>query len=196
MDNKVEDNVDTIDCSNGVFEDDDYEASTEPPEETQNSQEPVICEALISLMCNYGTSDDEPDEKENTVINKLTSKQNPVDALSNETKNIESSIVNKLETIEDNPNNSDDDGPEEVKIVKTNIEHENAQETLTKNNEKPLPVKKVYPSKNEYKHDYTLKRKIPSTLLQKLLHSEIRQERNIVLQCIRYIKKNNYFDKV
>jgi hypothetical protein len=35
----------------------------------------------------------------------------------------------------------------------------------------------------------------PPTLLQKLLESEIRHERNIILQCVRYIVQNNFFKK-
>lgn len=38
------------------------------------------------------------------------------------------------------------------------------------------------------------KRKV--TLLEKLLENEIRHERNVLLQCVRYVVSNNFFDKV
>lgn len=43
-------------------------------------------------------------------------------------------------------------------------------------------------------HSKVFKRERP-TLLEKLLAKEIRHERNVILQCIRYIVKNNFFEK-
>lgn len=43
-------------------------------------------------------------------------------------------------------------------------------------------------------HSKVFKRDRP-TLLEKLLAKEIRHERNVILQCIHYIVKNNFFDK-
>lgn len=37
-------------------------------------------------------------------------------------------------------------------------------------------------------------RKRRFTLLEKLLEPEIRHERNVILQCVRFVVKNNFFD--
>jgi hypothetical protein len=36
-------------------------------------------------------------------------------------------------------------------------------------------------------------KKVPKTLLEKLNESDVRNDRNTILQCIRYIVKNNFF---
>ncbi|XP_022821149.1 nuclear fragile X mental retardation-interacting protein 1 isoform X2 [Spodoptera litura] len=188
MDDSAEEVPETEENSNELF-DDDYDATIEVPKETSNKN-PVLCGALTSLMCEYGSTDEETEEKENEEINKLVVPDK---------KEVESLNESKIKPIEDPPKvekneSDDDDAPEEVKIEKNNVEHDAAQEITIKNKEKPV-VKSVIPPKNVEKPNYKTKRKVPSTLLQKLLQNEIRQERNIVLQCIRYIKKNNYFEK-
>lgn len=47
--------------------------------------------------------------------------------------------------------------------------------------------------KNEGKFPYDNFKKRPVTLLEKLLESEIRHERNVLLQCVRYVVSNNFF---
>lgn len=187
LDDSTEEVPEAEESNNELF-DDDYDATMEVPKETPN-KEPVLCGALTSLMCEYGSTDEETEEKDDKEVNKLVPDQKEVHSLNE----------SKIKPVEDPPkvekNESDDeDAPEEVKIEKTNVQHDGTQEITTKNKEKPV-VKSVIPPKNIERPNYKTKRKVPSTLLQKLLHNEIRQERNIVLQCIRYIKKHNYFDK-
>lgn len=187
MDHEAADTDEPLQCNDDLFEDDEEIVPT--PKETTTTQEPIVCGALTSLMCDYGTSDEDAEEKENEVIAKSTEKTNQSQV--NDDNKIKAALEDKPDTIENNE--SDNDAPEEIKIEKTNVEHETSQEAVVKSKEKVL--KTTLPVKKPERNDYKVKRKIPSTLLQKLLYKEIRQERNIVLQCIRYIKKNNYFDK-
>lgn len=193
IDQIIEDTAEPLEHSNILIEDD--EEVPVIPRETTEAQKPVLCGALTSLMCDYGTSDEETEEKENEALNKVSVTQaNP--------KLIQPPKIDnsKKETpVEDEPKltenkESDDEAPEEVKIVKMDVEHDPAPEKVTKKT-KEKPVKNIIPPRKPEKQNYTYKRKIPSTLLQKLLHNEIRKERNIVLQCIRYIIKCNYFEK-
>lgn len=195
IDQNVEDTAELLESHNVFIEDDDEESLVNPKEPT-DIQKPVLCGALTSLMCDYGTSDEESGEKENEMLNKLSVTQNdkavePDMRPRRYCNNLETPIKDKPKLIENNE--SDDEGPEEVKIVKTNTDHDTASEVATKT--KGKLVKNVMPPRKLDRQNYKLKRKIPSTLLQKLLHTEIRKERNIVLQCIRYIKKSNYFEK-
>ena len=189
MDQIAEETTEPLECSNSLIEDD--EEAPLIPKGTTDTTKPVLCGALTSLMCDYGTSDE---ETENEVLNKVSvtqSSQKPIQPPRIDINEKETLIEEKPKLIENKE--SDDEGPEEVKIVKVNVEHDSAPEKVIKPKEKP--VKTIIPPRKPQKQNYTYKRKIPSTLLQKLLHTEIRKERNIVLQCIRYIKKCNYFEK-
>ncbi|XP_074657847.1 FMR1-interacting protein NUFIP1-like [Tubulanus polymorphus] len=49
---------------------------------------------------------------------------------------------------------------------------------------------------NNHEQEPAWKKIRKPTLLEKLLANEIRHERNVMLQCVHYIVKNNFFDKV
>lgn len=224
-------------------------------------KEPAICSALSSLLCDYGSSDDDDVNDENTTvtINKPFTKvkdrtyeniiqntgnsslilevnPNVSKSISNELKETPhvkdteceqnddsnndpeevkvdktaiSNKVVKIKILEESklmPNESmnttsikdsenkvqsddDDSGPEEVKLDKTEILH-NVEEI--KQNKTPVNKKTEFVRKNHFRRPIP---KLPSTLLQKLLSREMQHERNVVLQCVRHIRKNNYFDK-
>lgn len=133
----------------------------------------------------------------------------------------ESSKQNKVQnkTIEDqcevtNKPQEEFDPPEEVKIIKEDesepvkIEDEattpnpktrkrKRQHNKNKNTQLPNKKKFIAPNKVDQKRlpPETRFRKRKVTLLERLLEPEIRHERNVILQCIRYIVKNNFFDK-
>lgn len=90
--------------------------------------------------------------------------------------------------------NGDDSGPEEVKADKNGESIKmKAQENIDQSKNKIVKKKvEVFKRKPIYRKP---KAKLPSTLIYRLLSKEMKQERNKVLQCIRYIRKNNYFDK-
>lgn len=101
--------------------------------------------------------------------------------------------------------NSDDDAPQEEKILhETDLVEENRtkyikiEQTQRKvvqlsKNEKSNN-KNNTKSKNENKPVKTYYKKRRLALLEKMLESEIRHERNILLQCVRYIVKKEFFD--
>lgn len=195
---------DTEDCNTDqdkldfFIEDDDESTSCiKKPAELHNngSTEPIICSALSSLIGDYGSSDEEINTtKQNIEIHVCQNNKNTSNSRENENeKNDNSKQSNIAKTVNESDNDS---GPEEVKVIKKGeIEEDNTAN---------CNVKKIYQStrrdisklsKKPSVHTKYYKPKIPSTLLQKLLHREILHERNIVLQCIRYIVKHDYFDK-
>lgn len=180
---------------------------------TKPENKPVMCKALVSLINDYGSSDEE-DKKEELIISNSIHEQKHCNILARTNKNIiiektdqtlikRNMVTDQGETLNNHLKSTgidedDDSGPEEIKVVKeinTPISINNTNETK--------PRKELINS-NKYKHRMhdrsnpknQYKRKLPSTLLEKLLSSEIQNERNAVLQCIRYIIRNNYFNKV
>ncbi|XP_045511588.1 nuclear fragile X mental retardation-interacting protein 1 [Colias croceus] len=153
------------------------------------TSEPVLCGILTSLINDYGSSDEEDSKTDSTdqVVNKCNQK-----TLNKKLIAEESTIKN--EESQKHDIDEDDSGPEEVKVVKVDISNITTVENIKPQKQ---PNSKQTHANNHSKKivKNTFKRKIPSTLLEKLLSNEIRQERNIVLQCIRYIVQNNYFNK-
>lgn len=123
----------------------------------------------------------------------------------------------------DKDNESDGSGPEEVKIVKVqedfkitnesdNINENstnkrvrkrkhssnvvNDSDTLAKKPNSDVVVKnKVVKEKKVPNNQQQFRRRVPKTLLEKLLEKDVRHERNLVLQCTHFIVQNNFFDK-
>ncbi|KAG6455822.1 hypothetical protein O3G_MSEX009409 [Manduca sexta] len=185
--------------SNLIIEDDDNERFINNSKEIANSNEPVLCGALVSLMCQYGSSDEEDnntvDTQAPTTLKDTNIIKNKSDSKSQSKENKENFEVHKLSSDHSSTLHDDNDsGPEEVKVEKS-IEVE-GDEASSKEITKQM--KKRHLDKKEIKHVINSRRqksKLPSTLLQKLLFKEIQYERNMVLQCIRYIVKNDFFDK-
>ncbi|XP_045459021.1 nuclear fragile X mental retardation-interacting protein 1 isoform X2 [Melitaea cinxia] len=206
-------NSDTPEEFNVLIEEDedDNDVKTEI-KEVEIVSKPIVCGALTSLICNYESTDEE-DMEENTkqATIKLSKKLDGVTA-ENRKINLDinndvsigikcEKLSNKKAEVSKPENNSschnesdNESGPEEQSITKI--------EPITNDD---LKSTKCLQSKNErlQRHDklksrhrvVKLKRKLPSTLLEKLLHKEIQHERNVILQCIRHVVKNNYFDK-
>ncbi|XP_061707180.1 FMR1-interacting protein NUFIP1 [Cydia pomonella] len=174
-----------------IEDEDDIEEASNPSETASGS----VCLALSSLMCNYGSSDeDENNDAPNITLTKapkIESDSRPT-VISNQASDKQPLTLQNLEKqASQTRNDSDDDsGPEEVKVTKqvTNVT-ENIEIKSVMNKRKP---------KDKIPHKAISKRpkpKLPSTLLQKLLFQEMKHERNIVLQCVRHIIRNNFFDK-
>ncbi|KAG7311419.1 hypothetical protein JYU34_002461 [Plutella xylostella] len=178
--------------NNFLIDDEDFVEDSATPIPSEKSEKTAVCSAISNLICNYGSSDEDdtevtpvdPPKKVNEILPK-------------------SDIVTESKEISTSKNISDDDsGPDEVKTnnIKENVESEMPAVEALKNTTKKFDktsARKVS-SFNHGRHvktsNHKYKPKIPSTLLQKLLSKEIRQERNIVLQCIRHIVTNNYFE--
>lgn len=71
--------------------------------------------------------------------------------------------------------------------------HRNRHDNLKKNRPQQQQLS-INSTKKLNEFPYRFKRR-KVTLLEKLLENEIRQERNIMLQCVRYIVSNNFFIK-
>lgn len=207
INDKDEDEI-QLSNDNILIEDDDSDNGNNCKiQQLVNVKEPSVCTALNSLMCNYGSS--EEDEMDSLVINKET--VNSVkpqfgnhEEIGNEQNKVKKNGEESQEkTLPDNctlikpkdTNGEDDSGPEEITIIKANPDEIN--DNQNKANVKYAQTKTKDENKLRHKNNTCgrPKPKPPSTLLQKLLYKEIRHERNIILQCIRYVIKNNYFDE-
>ncbi|XP_034829476.1 FMR1-interacting protein NUFIP1 [Maniola hyperantus] len=207
-------------CSVPIEDDEDIHNASDRVQKEVSVSEPTVCSALTSLMCCYESSDEEVVE---TNIQKELKKplngkteykgeikcfknsdkiSSPVNQtksseIANETVPVNNNI--ELKDSESNVINSqgasdDESGPEEVKIKKegTSLPVDDTKILKTRPI-KELSAKKINrPSAKKY--EYRKRNKLPSTLLEKLLHREIQHERNVILQCVRYVVKNKYFE--
>ncbi|XP_050306782.1 FMR1-interacting protein NUFIP1-like [Anthonomus grandis grandis] len=166
------------------FEDDDDEW------QNQKIKTVKINNSLGSLMAAYGSDSDESEEK-------------PLEKTTKENHGKAAKV------------DSDNEPPEEVKIVKQQQEgvtEEKVKEEpkITKKRKRTHPrghlkgkKQKFYedavPSTSsgirrthdQFPHNHFRRRKV--TLLEKLLEPEIRRERNLILQCVRYVVENQFF---
>lgn len=198
------DKNESLDNEKYFIEDDDevYAKVPEPKStETVKDIKPSVCGVLSSLMCDYGSADEETEAKDLIDVNVSTTSMN---IYTKDVKSVTVDITSEHKTnlvVKDFKGVSDDDsGPEEVKLAKPDKsvvkEVNKTLETANSNIVNKLVRKNKKENYVQKKHIQTRpKPKLPSTLLQKLLHREIRHERNVVLQCIRYIVNNNYLDK-
>ncbi|XP_053617573.1 FMR1-interacting protein NUFIP1 [Plodia interpunctella] len=181
MDIDSNDEAEQNECNFDIEDDDTFNNS----ENGKTTGEPTLCGALTSLMCNYGSSDEE-----------MTSKsiQNTVDfteIMRKETK------LNDIPKATEDNKSDDDSGPEEIKVVhNTNdIDVINCKSAKSNNvAKKQVTRRNDHTSQNKRRTFIRLKPNMPTTLLHKLLQKEVQHERNVILQCVRYIVKNNYFD--
>lgn len=195
---------------NILIEDDNSDNdSTFKIKEPIKTKEPTVCTALNSLICNYGSSDE--DDLDLSVTNKeivniiKTQFENDQEILNEQSNEVKENEKSHREPFPDNgsivikPNDNsvdDDSGPEEFTIIKENKDEINKNHNQNNADVNYSRKKSIDEIKLRHKNNnicHRPKPKPPSTLLQKLLSKEIRHERNIILQCVRYIIKNNYF---
>uniref|UniRef100_A0A0K8T3S1 C2H2-type domain-containing protein n=2 Tax=Lygus hesperus TaxID=30085 RepID=A0A0K8T3S1_LYGHE len=143
---------------------------------------------------------EEPIEENNISDEEWENESPPADT----SKNM-CSVLSALSAAYDS-NVSDEDGPPvEVKAVVTRdelpLENSSNKEEPASVEQKPETLSEKNPRKRARKRpakeDAKRPRKPlppPSSLLQKLLVKEIRKERNQILQCVRYVVENNFFD--
>ncbi|EDW79022.2 uncharacterized protein Dwil_GK10761 [Drosophila willistoni] len=130
--------------------------------------------------------------------------------LTEEKEVLEATQRANLEAKEETPQppSDDDEGPEEVPIERLVIakcdenqhviEKSHCDQDAKPSTSKPL-VKQFIPTPNKTKRHSGLNYKRAkqlyrhTTMLSKLLESDIRHERNILLQCVRYVCENDFF---
>lgn len=152
------------------------------PSKSNTDTDKKLCNALSVLMNNYESSDEQN--------NSLNIENNTKVIIQTRRAADNCGVINSNSTSFLENGDENDSPPEETVISKDqNTHHIEKESTLLhkelKKTQHKIPFKKI-----------EKKRFLPSTLLQKLLSKEIRQERNVVLQCIRHIIKNNYFSDV
>lgn len=107
------------------------------------------------------------------------------------TENVHSALIE-----EKNESVSDDEPPEEQSIAHKNSDESEAnnnstckifQPSSTKASEAAMALKK------KTIFDMTRKIRNQNSLLEKLLQKDIRHERNVLLQCVRYVVEKNFF---
>lgn len=149
---------------------------TEWGEETTAAPKIELDNALGALIGAYMSSDDE--DQEISIPKKF---QEPETQLSEK--------------------NEDDEPPDEQKIIKQDVgpgieeapknKHERSKRRKRKGRIEPR--KKKVKQNASFKNRTLVRRKI--TLLEKLLEPDIRHERNVILQCVRYVVGKNFFQK-
>ncbi|XP_060069431.1 FMR1-interacting protein NUFIP1-like [Ylistrum balloti] len=90
-------------------------------------------------------------------------------------------------------NNKDNDVPDQDRTSTTNTsDRQSPNRNKKKGSNSKLSSKNTKAGKNKWKNN-KLFNNTTSSLLEKLLAKEIRHERNVILQCVYYIVKNNFF---
>ncbi|BFF96677.1 nuclear fragile X mental retardation-interacting protein 1 [Drosophila madeirensis] len=175
--------------------------------------------ALCGLLGMYGSGseDSEIESEENKQWQGQRSPQRETECstvkneISRDDPLVPNTVVqmNSLETIEESPMSSEDlikenysssdDAPDEAPIQRV---IESIAEPAIHQTEfitpKPRPSPKPTAAKAQKRFsglNYKRARKTtnPNTMLSKLLASDIRHERNVLLQCVRYVCKNQFF---
>ncbi|KAG8452302.1 hypothetical protein GDO86_004201 [Hymenochirus boettgeri] len=155
----------------------DPESDNDAPLNTGLSVVPKqVTSALSKLICSYGSSSDsdsEPSEQPIFVTRKALEDNKEILQ-----QNLQTSTCSSVSKI--------------TKSLPTQIPSSN---TVVQSK---LPQNKMAPYKNyqrREKKQFNAPTKSRPTLLEMLLANDIRHERNVVLQCVRYILQNNFFDK-
>lgn len=167
-DNKQEEHV----C---IITDDNVTAASDPISVAiESNKHSVVVDELMENRKRSACTDDE-----------LPIKQLKIDS-SEQTKSID----------QGNENESDNDAPEEQPIQRqTNDLREKLQPVCGPTEiQKPYDKRKIekIPKKKTIL-DMTKRIRNQNTLLEKLLQKDIRHERNVLLQCVRYVVENNFF---
>lgn len=171
-----------------------------------------IDNALSNILGMYGT-DSENDNEASDIDNDLTDSTHVpciVPKLTTDRPNADSSereLNYSAIPLVENINicsSSSDEGPDDVPIERHN---EPISQTAIQNLRCPLVPKSIKPA-TETNTKRPLPKKIHSglnykrarqfnnqnTMLSKLLERDIRHERNVLLQCVRYVCERNFFD--
>lgn len=145
-------------------------------------------------------------------LNKITDNGSPENSNLKRTASYSDELVAKQQKIEMNVQNddqpkdesvehdvaSDDEAPEEQPIQRQTGDNEmNVKEisgpTKTKPWANPQTIRDDRVPKQRTILDMTRRIRNQNTLLEKLLQKDIRHERNVLLQCVRYVVENDFF---
>lgn len=140
--------------------------------------------ALASILTLYASDEELEDEPDKTPVDDQLVLENTKENL-NSIKDPEESTVSPTDNPSDQDCNASDEAPEEV-----TISHKPPSETAWNKHRRANSHLKTADPFRPIRGRFTKRR--PYTLLEKLLEPHIRHERNVLLQCVRYICSTNF----
>lgn len=157
----------------------------EPEKVAENS--PIISEQIESNE----KSDEVPVESTNLKRSASFSDDSPA-----KMPKVESDVNENIK--QDIDHESEDEAPDEQPVQRQSDDLEKNEQvesgpTKIKPEGKPKTKSSDEMSKRRTVLDMTRKIRNQNTLLEKLLQKDIRHERNVLLQCVRYVVENNFF---
>lgn len=187
-----------------VFDDDEW-----MNDRSENAPKIEISNALGALIGAYRSDNDSDEEicvKKVEILSEVEDNQQKIESRTEKQESAPEIKINSLPEQEIKETEKPE-APEEQKIVKeenqnyhqkenkehsrnrkrkrnnfqSNFARNKSEKTSITNSKHPVQNQKIFPKKN--------------TLLEKLLEPEIRHERNFILQCVRYVVKNNFFEQ-
>lgn len=171
--------------------------STKISEETSKPQNKDQINPLSSLIGAYITSTDDEEEEGNGVQKPIEDNNGEVEAsasfeMMKEIVNVENTLEKVEDGIEDEQ--PPDEQPierkkEKIKCI-TNSNYDGRKRPSDRSNDQ---MKRAKIAKRATLLDMTKKIRNQNSLLEKLLQNDIRHERNVLLQCVRYVVENNFF---
>lgn len=160
--------------------------------------------AALSILGMYGSDSDSDEGEENTAHSVALESQA---SLTRETVTASSAELADGEMIpleytprDDNllQAENEDDAPDEAPIEHKLVDDQPNQtiDKTSRKRKRDYRTRGADSLKPRRALDYSKLRKVPSVnpFLEKLLQEDIRHERNILLQCVNYVVRNNFFD--
>lgn len=163
-------------------EDDDYERETHTSNDTCISNTMNVNGPISNMMDKTGTKRHIETTLEDSGLSKL---------FKGDSKNISKSSTISESGADDEP---PDEHPIQHNSADTQVIDQNSGPTeIIPNDKKSTKKLKITSTTTKTIFDKTRKIRKQNTLLEKLLQKEIRHERNVLLQCVRYVVDNNFF---
>lgn len=200
----------------GMWDEGDKVVVVEVEKEKIPEVEDVPKNPLLALIGMYGDESDEEEESEVEdapviVVQKIEDKEIVPTSEEVAVDNKDTITIPESVQVKDNSKHVAKEEEETVAVSTNNsIQSEDLKKPSSSSpgKKKPTPEKRVHPQQNNSNQhndkkkrvlksglNYSsLKRTKPNTLLFKLLQGEIRHERNVLLQAVRYVVENDYFD--
>lgn len=137
--------------------------------------------SLGSLISAYNSSDDSDNE---AIVDVKKSNDNVQSVLSDDEPPVEVKIIKQPTTAQDSNENLS-------KTDATSFKSKRKRSKRQHTSSKKLKTRKVNHQNKRFLTTRLKKRNV--TLLEKLLNNEIQHERNVLLQCVKYVVQNNFF---
>lgn len=170
--------------SNNSYDDDEWESSPR----SVNDNNIKLNNALGALMSAYNSSDDS--EVEALVPENDSDDEPPVEEKIVKEASVEEGTTENTSRLDENVIVN---GCKPAPVKSTTRKRKRKHLSTKRKKMKKRNVVNVKPNENKDNVHRPTYRKRSVTLLEKLLESEIRHERNVLLQCVRYVVRNNFF---